>query len=338
VTLWDEIHEQPEVVANTFAATLPVARDVAADHRVADSTHVVLVARGTSDNAARYAQYLWGARNGWTAAFAAPALYGPYDAPPRLDGAFVVAISQSGASPDLVEVMAEAKRSNRPTLVITNEPRSPMAAHADHLVALAASPERSIAATKSYTASLAALARISATWRGEGDEDLAALPDRIAGALADPPDEAALRFLVGADRVAVVGRGYHLATAFELALKLQELAQLLAHPYSSADFRHGPLALVEQGFPMILVNATGAVADDIADLYHQVLELGATAVLIDDTHTPPMPNTVRYPETPEWLSPLVAIVSGQLITHRLTLLRGLDPDRPRTISKVTKTR
>jgi glucosamine--fructose-6-phosphate aminotransferase (isomerizing) len=299
---------------------------------------VVLVARGTSDNAARYAQYLWGARNGWTAAFAAPALYGPYDAPPRLDGAFVVAISQSGASPDLVEVVAEARRSNRPTLVITNQPDSPMAGHADHLVALAASPERSIAATKSYTASLAALARISATWRGEGDEDLAALPDRIAGALADPPDEAALRFLVEAERVAVVGRGYHLATAFELALKLQELAQLLAHPYSSADFRHGPLALVEEGFPMILVNATGAVADDIGDLHHQVLQLGAKALLVDNTVRPPRPHTVRYPATPEWLSPLVAIVSGQLIVHRLTLLRGLDPDRPRTIVKVTKTR
>ena len=338
MTLWDEIHEQPEVVARTLAATLPVAQDVAADRRVAASTHVVLVARGTSDNAARYAQYLWGARNGWTTAFAAPALYGPYDAPPRLDGAFVVAISQSGASPDLVEVMAEARRSHRPTLVITNQPDSPMATHADHLVALAASPERSIAATKSYTASLAALARISATWRGDGDDELAALPDRIAGALADPPDEAALRFLVDAERVAVVGRGYHLATAFELALKLQELAQLLAHPYSSADFRHGPLALVEEGFPMILVSATGAVADDIADLHHQVVELGAKALLIDNTRGPSAPSTVRYPETPEWLSPLVAIVSGQLITHRLTLLRGLDPDRPRTISKVTKTR
>ena len=338
MTLWDEIHQQPDVVERTLAATLPVAVEVAADRRVAASTHVVLVARGTSDNAARYAQYLWGARNGWTTAFAAPALYGPYDAPPRLDGAFVVAISQSGASPDLVEVVAEAKRSHRPTLVITNQPDSPMAAHADHLVALAASPERAIAATKSYTASLAALARISATWRGEGDDDLAALPDRIAGALADPPDEPALRFLVDAERVAVVGRGYHLATAFELALKLQELAQLLAHPYSSADFRHGPLALVEDGFPMILVNAAGAVAEDIADLHRQVVDLGADALLVDDVPGPPAPLTVRYPGTPEWLSPLVAIVTGQLITHRLTVLRGLDPDRPRTISKVTKTR
>ena len=192
MTLWEEIHQQPEVVERTIAATLPVAGAIAADRRIGASTHVVLVARGTSDNAARYAQYLWGARNGWTTAFAAPALYGPYDAPPRLDGAFVVAISQSGASPDLVEVMAEARRRDRPTLVVTNDPRSPMAEHADHLVALAASPERAVAATKSYTASLAALAAISATWRGDGGDDLSALPGKVAAALAEPPDEDAL--------------------------------------------------------------------------------------------------------------------------------------------------
>ena len=137
--------------------------------------------------------------------------------------------------------------------------------------------------------------------------------------------------------MAVVGRGFHLATAFELALKLQELAHLLAHPYSAADFRHGPLALVEPGFPMILVNAAGAVADDIAELVGRVRALGADTLVIDDA-AGAAPATARYPDTPEWLSPLVAIVTGQLITHRLTVLRGLDPDRPRTITKVTKTR
>ena len=195
-----------------------------------------------------------------------------------------------------------------------------------------------MAATKSYTASLAALAAISATWRGEAGDELAALPGQMAGALADPPDEDSLRFLVDVDRVAVVGRGYHLATAFELALKLQELAQLLAHPYSAADFRHGPLALVEPGFPMILVNAAGAVADDITELAERVRDLGADTLVIDDASGAPAPSTARYPATPEWLSPVVAIVTGQLITHRLTVLRGLDPDRPRTITKVTKTR
>ncbi len=338
MTLWDEIHEQPEVVARTLAATLPTAEDVAADRRVAASTHVVLVARGTSDNAARYAQYLWGARNGWTTAFAAPALYGPNDAPPRLDGAFVVAISQSGASPDLVEVMAEARRSNRPTLVITNEPSSPIAAHADHLLALAASPERAIAATKSYTASLAALARISATWRGEGDAELAALPDGVAGALSDPPDEAALRFLVGADRVAVVGRGYHLATAFELALKLQELAQLLAHGYSSADFRHGPLALVEPGFPMIVLNAAGAVADDIADLHAAGGRAGCRRPAHRQRHPGAVTVDGALPGHPGVAEP------GGGHRHQPADHPPSDPaprprsDRPRTISKVTKTR
>ncbi len=338
MTLWDEIHEQPAVVARTIEATGPVAREVAGDPRIGASTHVVLAARGTSDNAARYAKYAWGVRNGWTAALAAPSMYGPYGSPPRLDGAFVVAISQSGASPDLVEVVAEARRRGRPTLVVTNQPASPLAEHADHLVTLEAGAERAIAATKSYTASLAALARVSTAWSGEDGGELASLPDVVAAALATPPLEETIGFLAAVDRVAVVGRGFNHSTAFELALKLQELAQLLAHPYSSADFRHGPLALVERGFPMILINAAGAVADDIEELYWRVTELGAEPLVLDNAGRIEGPHTVHYPGSPEWLSPIVSIVTGQLITHRLTELRGLDPDVPRIITKVTRTR
>lgn len=333
MTLWDEIHEQSVAVERAIASAQLAVPRLAADSRIAASNHVVMVARGTSDNAARYAKYVWGARNRRTIALSAPSLFGPYGAPPDLDGSFVVAISQSGASPDLLNVMEEAKRQGRPTLTITNGPSSPLADAADHVIPLEAGPERAIAATKSYTTSLAVIATLSAAWSGSGAAEVAALPEAVAGALELDPETVDLDGVARSGRVAVVGRGYNQSTAFELAIKMQELAYVLAHPYSSSDFRHGPLALVEPGFPMILIDAAGALHDDMWDLARQVGDLGADVVSIANVGDP----EAGFPWTPEWLSPIPAIVAGQLLTHRLTRLRGLDPDKPRTISKVTRT-
>ncbi len=335
-TLWDEIHEQPAAVERALASTRQAAAPLAGDRRVEESTHVVIAARGTSDNAARYAQYVWGARNHRTVALAAPSLFGPYAAPPRLDGAFVVAISQSGASPDLIAVVEEAVGQGRPTMAITNEPASPLAGAADHVVPLDAGPELAVAATKTYTASLAVVAALSDLWRGGLDAELRRLPEVVAATLAGGAESPDLGFLVAADRVAVVGRGYNQATAFEMALKMQELSQVLAHPYSAADFRHGPLALVEPGFPIVLVTAAGALAVDLADLAATVAGLGADVLTLGND-MPAGPRTAAYAATEEWLSPIPAIVAGQLLTHHLTRLRGLDPDSPRTITKVTRT-
>ncbi len=334
--LWDEIYEQPEVIARTLRESAASVAAVAADPRVITSDYVVMAARGTSDNAARYAQYLWGLRNGRNVALAAPSLFGSYDSPPQLDGALVVAISQSGRSPDLIAVIEEARRQHRPTVVLTNDTSSPLASAADHVLGLHTGPELAVAATKTYTAQLTVLAQLSAAFDRDPADALARLPEAVAAALAADTDHEELAFLRDVDGLAVVGRGVNQATAFEVALKLQELAQILAHPYSAADFQHGPLALVEPGFPMIIVVAAGKLENDVIDLHRRVRALGAETLLLTNAG-PAAGRTIAYPGVAEWLSPIVAIAAAHPAIYRLTQLRGLDPDGPRTITKVTET-
>src|SRR5690606_5524263 len=244
----DEIHEQPAAVDRMLERNSGLVADLAS--LTEGATHVVIAARGTSDNAARYAQYVWGARNRLVVGLTTPSLFGPLQSPPDLTGALVVGISQSGQSPDLVEVLAEAVRQGRPTLAITNDPASPLASRAGCVMDLAAGPERGIPATKTYTTQLAAVALASLAFAGDDMEPLACLPDRLQEALDRATDlEAAVDVLADAERCAVVGRGYHISTVFEWALKLQEMAYLVAQPFSAADFLHGPVAVVDEGFP-----------------------------------------------------------------------------------------
>lgn len=345
MTLLDEIGEQPDVLARLFTTQRDVAAAVAERWRTAAPTHVMIAARGTSDNAARYAQYLWGERVGLTVGLAAPSLFGPDAEPPRLTGAAVVGISQSGASPDLVAVLEEAQRQGRPTLAITNEPTSPLAAAADQVVALGAGPERAVAATKTYTAELGAVALLAnALAPREGDEAaFDAVPAAVAAAVAshDQVAEVADRWH-DVDRCAVLGRGTGLTIAHEWALKLQELAYALAQPASTADFAHGPRAVVEEGFPVLGVATHGPWLEDVLRSIAELREMGARSLLLTDR-----PDEVRHVaddllavpgDLPAWLVPIVSIVPVQLWCRQVAIARGLDPESPRGLSKVTLTR
>jgi glucosamine--fructose-6-phosphate aminotransferase (isomerizing) len=305
-------------------------------------THVVIAARGTSDNAGRYAQYLLGARNGLVVGLATPSLFTVYRRPPRFHRALVLGISQSGRSPDVVAVLAEARRQGALTAALTNDVGSDLARQADVALDLCAGEEQAVAATKTYTAALAAIALLSASLAAEG-EMLAALekaPEAISLALAAEPAarDAATR-LQAARYAAVLGRGFNYATAFELALKIQELTYTNCQPYSSADFLHGPLALVEPGFPVILVAAAGPLLEDLRRLQATLQEHGAEVVVISDV--PGAGNGAARLEVrqvvPEWLSPLPLIVPGQLLALHLAARRGYDADAPRSIHKVTET-
>ncbi len=337
MSLWSEIHEQPEVLANLLAA----GRSKAASAVLAlghDWSHIVIAARGTSDNAARYASYVWGSRNKFTVGLATPSLYGPYRTPPKLDDALVVGISQSGQSPDLVEVLKEAKRQGRPTMAITNHGDSPMAELADVTMTLEAGEEFAVAATKTYTTQLLVVALLSEAWSGAEDPDL----DRVPTAVQETLDRAgevepAAKALVAAERAVVLGRGFNLATAFEWALKLQELTYLLAHPFSTADFRHGPLALVESGLPVLAICPQGPLLHEQRELLVEVSGKGAEVIVISSEKDLPGHRLPLVGGLPEWLSPLPAIVMGQLLCHRETELRSLDPDHPRGLKKVTLT-
>ena len=333
--LIDEIREQPQVLERVIEGNVESALGVA--DLASGCTHSVVAARGTSDNAARYAQYVWGTRNQLSVGLTTPSLFSLYDRPPLLTDALVVGISQSGQSPDIVAVLEEGREQGRPTVAITNEPDSPLAANADVVVDLMAGEERAVAATKTYTAELAVIGLISDALRGGGDS-LSPIPAAVAAVLDDEGvAETAVGSLSDMEHCAVLGRGYNHATAFEWALKLQELTYVVAQPFSTADFLHGPIAVIEPGYPVLAITVQGPTYDEQVAALEQAAAMGAHVLTITDLTGPNGPS-IPIPEgLEEWLTPIPAIVAAQVFSHRLTVARGLDPDRPRGLSKVTRT-
>lgn len=346
--LRDEILEQPDAARRSLASSNDAIEAVA--RRVHDQPidSVVIAARGTSDHAAVYGQYLLGVVNRLSVALAAPSILSLYGVEPRFGRALVIGISQSGSSPDVVGIVAAGRRQGVPTLAITNDPSSPLADAAEFVVDLAAGPERAIAATKTYTTSLLALARLSIALAGPpgassdvSEAALAAVPDAIEAALAAEPEVAAITARMAAiDRLVVLGRGYEYATAREWALKLKELAQVFADPYSAADFLHGPIALVQGGVPVLAIVPDGPTAAGLTDLLDRLGELDADSIVLSDSAALRAlgRQSIQLPAgLPEWLRPIVSIIPAQLFAYHLTLARGLDPEAPRHLRKVTRT-
>lgn len=341
--LYQEIQEQPAVLARLLTEAAGPVADLAAAMERRQIRQVVIAARGSSDNAGRYAQYLLGAQNRLLVGLATPSLFTIYQRPPALEGTLVLGISQSGRSPDIVAVLAEGRRQGALTAAITNEPASDLAGQADHVLALHTGRERAVAATKTYTAELALVALLGVTLAGDeaARATLDGLPGLVARTLA--ANEAGAREIVAwqaAPACVVVGRGYNYATVYELALKLKELTHLIAEPYSSADFMHGPVAVVEPNFPVLLVAPSGLMLPEMRELAQLLRSRGAELAVISDAGELLEQATIALPlpaGIAEWLSPIPAIVPGQLLAYHLALARGLDPDRPRGLRKVTKT-
>jgi glutamine---fructose-6-phosphate transaminase (isomerizing) len=347
VGLRDEILEQPDAVRRLLAGSRSTIERIAAAANRRRPTFVLIAARGTSDHAALYAQYVFGIRNSLVVALATPSALTLFGAHPALDGALVLGISQSGRSPDIVAVLEEGRRQGALTVAVTNDGASPLAGAADEVVELHAGVERATAATKTYTSQLFAVGLMSAALEG-GDHDRGASAE-----LADVGGwlEQALTVEPQAERLAgqdyelsqcvVLGRGYDYATAREWALKLQELAHVMALPFSAADFEHGPLALLEPGFRVLAVAPSGRSLDAQLPLLRRLqVEHAASLVVVSDSAAARgLGQGLNLPSgIAEWLTPLVSIVPGQLFAYHLTRAKGLDPDRPRTISKVTETR
>ncbi len=342
--LYREIHEQPAVLDAVLQKEAATVRALAAAIQARDIHYVMIAARGTSDNAGRYANYLLGAYSGLPVALATPSLYTIYKRPPRLKHALVLGISQSGKSPDIVSVVEDAKQQGALTAAITNVPDSDIAEHADFVVNLHAGVERSIAATKTYSSELMAIAMLGAALAGDTSlqDELARVPDAVSRVLAVAPTVAlaAERYRYMTSCV-VIGRGYNYASAFELALKLKELTYTLAEPYSSADFLHGPLALIENGFPVLVIAPTGVMLPEMRDFIQVLRQREAEPVVISDDAETLALGRIALPlkaSLPEWLSPITAIVPGQLLAMYLAHARDYDPDHPRGLRKVTETR
>lgn len=344
MTLHSEIFEQPERLASLLANQKQTVLEIAKAIQSHNVQYAFLAARGTSDNAGRYANYLWGAHNGLPLALATPSLFTYYQSPPRLQQALVVGVSQSGQSPDIVSVLEEGRRQNCLTIAITNIPDSPLAIAADFVLDIQAGSEKAVAATKTYTTELMAIAMISAALGGSEERwnELTSVSKWAEQTLLlDETIEHMTQRYRYMSQCVVLGRGFNYATAFEWALKLKELTYLIAEPYSSADFQHGPIAMVEGGFPVLAVAPNGRVHDSMMDMLTRLRRQrdAELVVISDDADTLALAQSpIQLPPLiPEWLTPLVSIIPAQLFACHLTEVKGYDTEKPRNLTKVTET-
>jgi len=343
--LISEIREQPSVLDGLLRSGRSAVQALAEEVLRRQIAHVVIVARGTSDHSATYAKYQLGIAHGLSVSLAAPSITTLYDASLRLTpDTLVLGISQSGMSPDIVAVVAEARKQGVLTAALVNSTESRLAGVAEWVVPLGAGPEQSVAATKSYTAQLMALAMLSALLDQDSDRlaQLAAVPEAVRRAL-DLEEGIARR----AERYrymehcAVISRGYNYPTALEIALKLKELTYTATTAYSAADFLHGPVAVVREGYPIAVVACQGRASRSLQAIFRATDERGAELITITDDEQLAQESAfgLFLPQTlPEWLSPIVAVIPGQLLAYHLARARGIDPEKPRGLAKVTETR
>lgn len=344
MTLHSEIFEQPERLAALLDKQEQTVLEITKVIQSRNVQYAFLAARGTSDNAGRYANYLWGAHNGIPLALATPSLFTYYQSPPHLKGALVIGVSQSGQSPDIVSVLEEGRKQGSLTLAITNVPDSPLANAADLVLDIQAGEEKAVAATKTYTAELMAIAMISAAWSNSVErwKELRSVSNWVDQTLAFDQEIAQMaqryRYM---SQCVVLGRGFNYATAFEWALKLKELTYLIAEPYSSADFQHGPIAMVEGGFPVLAVAPSGKVQESMREMLTRLRKQkdAELVVISDDSDVLALAQSqIKLPpQIPEWLTPLVSIIPAQLFACHLTEVKGYDTETPRSITKVTET-
>lgn len=344
--MYDEIHEAPAVVDRLLRQGRREVTEAGRAIRAARPRFVVVVARGTSDHAGVYARYLIEATLGLPCALAAASITTVYRATVSWRDVLLLALSQSGAGPDVAEVTAAARAGGAITVAITNDPSSPLARSAAHVVDCRAGRELSVAATKTYVAELAAIALLVTQLAEQNPlaDALDALPGYLEEALTEGTGwlrggEAPIETLAASDRALVVSRGYNLATALEIALKLKETSRIFADGYSSADLLHGPIVLADPGVPILAFRPDGPMGAAVDDGIRAAGRSGAPLWVIGGREVAGRPRSlVLAPDLPEPLTPLVYAIPGQLLAEAVARARGLDPDRPPGLQKVTRTR
>ena len=338
-----EMEQQPAVVRRMLIEQAEAIAAAASLIRRRRPRYAVIAARGSSDNAARYAQHVLGRLCRLPVALATPSLHTIYGTPPAYRDALVIGISQSGESPDVASVLDAAGRSGCVTLAITNAPASPLARAAEHVIELRAGIEASVAATKSYTASLAAVAALAAQVADDTalERQVMGLPLALERQLerCDADAGEVAERAVEWQRLAVVGRGANYATAYEAALKIKELTGAAAEPHSPADFLHGPIAIVTDDFPVLAIAVDGPAAADTSALLDGVRARGGAPALITDLPELARPGepVLGIARVAEWLSPIVAVLPAQAIAIGAAERLGLDVDQPFGLSKITRT-
>jgi len=336
-----EIAEQPSVLARILREGRPRVSEVARAIGARAPRFVLFVARGTSDHAALYAKYLVETRLALPAGLVSPSTTTVYGAGLSLRDVLYVAVSQSGGSPDLLEPLARARDDGAITVAVTNTPDSPLAAAAEYHLDILAGPERAVAATKTYTAQLLTLFLLVEAIADRDGAEAAALPDHADELLArgDEVARLAVRYRF-AEQLVTTARGYSYPTAREAALKLMETSYLVAHAFSGADLLHGPLAMIDRGFPIIAVAPPGAGGAALRPVLERLRERGADMLVLGDPGAVALGQVgIALPgAVPDILSPILSILPLQQLAWNLARERGLDPDQPRGLRKVTETR
>jgi glucosamine--fructose-6-phosphate aminotransferase (isomerizing) len=335
-----EIREQPEVLARIldegWDEVLSASRALRAD----GLRSVMIAARGTSDNAALYAKYLFEVILGVPTALASPSTFTLYESRMNLEGVLVVGVSQSGESQDVLETVRRSGELRASTLTVTNDESSAMAEAALHHFYLRAGKEESVAATKTYTAELLVLYLLVCALRGEESPNAEArgLPE-LSRKVLGAEWEGTQRYRY-AENMVVTSRGYNLATAQEAALKLMETTYVVAHAFSAADLRHGPIAMIGRDFPVLVIAPPGRAQEGMRSLVENLRDRGAELLVVTDHEAMLEKASAMFPvpaSLPEELSPILCAIPIQLLAENLARLKGLDPDAPRGLSKVTET-
>ncbi|MBF8222457.1 SIS domain-containing protein [Halomonas sp. 328] len=333
----EEARNAPERIRGQLQRNQALLAELGERLRTAEPAAAVTVARGSSDHAASYFAYQCMKRRGIPVASLPPSLTTLAKAPWRLTGQLALAVSQSGQSPDLVATQQALAAAGARTLALVNTPQSPLGAASDTEIPLYAGEEKSVAATKSYLATLSAMAQLIGHWQEDRGllTALDDLPERLTRALAmdwSPAIEA----LTGADKLMVIGRGAGLAVAQEAALKFKETCAIQAEPFSGAEVRHGPMALIGPGYPVLVFAPPGPEQAGLLELAEWLEGVGARVLLAADEGVAQRQLTL-VDAGHEALQPLSVIQSFYVMVAGLAAARGSDPDRPRHLNKVTCT-
>ncbi len=338
----EEIAEQPEALLKTISEERGKIERLASELKRRGVELIVIVARGSSDNAAQFGRYLLEIRSGIPVSLAAPSVYTLYDAKVRCEHALYIGVSQSGEGEDINFVLERARACGAFTVGITNEPSSSMTGIVHEVLLMRGGRERSVAATKTYTGQMMLFYMLAEALSGREQKlEYEKIPEYAERALElRPAVEEVVKRYVFMENCVVVGRGLLYGNAFELALKLMETCYVVTSPFSAADFLHGPLAIVERHFPIFLFAPPGVTLPGVKALLERLRELRADTLAItgDEYAASAASRALRLsPEIDEFLAPIPYIIPGQLFAALLAAERGLDPDAPRSLSKVTRT-
>jgi glutamine---fructose-6-phosphate transaminase (isomerizing) len=334
--MFREAQEGPEVIARQSAANASLIATVAAKLRALSPRAVVTLARGSSDNAATFAKYLIETKLGVLTSSAAPSVSSVYSAQGHLKGAVLIATSQSGKSPDIVTALEAAKKAGAFTIAFVNVIDSPLAKEADVAIPLHAGPEKSVAATKSYLATVAGIAQLVAAWAQ--DAALTAALTELPALLAQAWEldwSKAVEKLARARDLYVIGRGVGFGAAQEAALKLKETCGLHAEAFSAAEVRHGPMALAKDGFPALVLSQDDETRAGVKELVDALVASGADILLagFDNPRALVLPTIAAHPA----LQPILFLQSFYRMAEQLSRARGMNPDNPPLLNKITET-